>query len=85
MAGVWRLLQVGMASAHPCEDCFYTKLHLGSIEQLPRALNQFLLYAGSTTAIVNATPVRRRDPPPSLSRLGEAAKSTPRGSWSRVL
>jgi Lrp/AsnC family leucine-responsive transcriptional regulator len=46
------------------EDCFYMKLHLASIEELPSVLDQFLLYGETTTSIVNATPVRRRDPPP---------------------
>jgi Lrp/AsnC family leucine-responsive transcriptional regulator len=40
------------------------KLHLASIEELPSVLDQFLLYGETTTSIVNATPVRRRDPPP---------------------
>src|SRR5262252_8300259 len=30
------------------EDCFYIKLHLGSIEELPEVLDRFLLY-GETT------------------------------------
>jgi Lrp/AsnC family transcriptional regulator, leucine-responsive regulatory protein len=46
------------------EDCFYIKLHLGTIEELPEVLDQFLLYGETTTSIVNATPVPRRDPPP---------------------
>jgi Lrp/AsnC family leucine-responsive transcriptional regulator len=46
------------------EDCFYIKLHLGSIEELPNVLDEFLLYGETTTSIVNATPVPRRDPPP---------------------
>ena len=46
------------------EDCFYIKLHLGSIEELPSVLDQFLLYGETTTSIVNATPVARRAPPP---------------------
>ena len=45
------------------EDCFYMKLHLTSIEQLPSVLDRFLLYGETTTSIVNATPVPRRDPP----------------------
>jgi Lrp/AsnC family leucine-responsive transcriptional regulator len=45
------------------EDCFYMKLHLRSIEELPSVLDQFLLYGETTTSIVNATPVARRDPP----------------------
>jgi Lrp/AsnC family leucine-responsive transcriptional regulator len=46
------------------EDCFYMKLHLKSIEELPSVLDQFLLYGETTTSIVNATHVARRDPPP---------------------
>ena len=46
------------------EDCFYIKLHLGAIEELPEVLDRFLLYGETTTSIVNATPVPRRDPPP---------------------
>lgn len=46
------------------EDCFYIKLHLGSIEELPSVLDRFLLHGETTTSIVNATPVPRRDPPP---------------------
>jgi len=46
------------------EDCFYIKLHLGAIEELPEVLDRFLLYGETTTSIVNATPVARRDPPP---------------------
>jgi Lrp/AsnC family leucine-responsive transcriptional regulator len=45
------------------EDCFYMKLHLASIEELPGVLDRFLLYGETTTSIVNATPVPRRDPP----------------------
>jgi Lrp/AsnC family leucine-responsive transcriptional regulator len=45
------------------EDCFYMKVHLGSIEELPSVLDQFVLYGETTTSIVNATPVPRRDPP----------------------
>jgi Lrp/AsnC family leucine-responsive transcriptional regulator len=46
------------------EDCFYIKLHLGAIEELPEVLDRFLLYGETTTSIVNATAVPRRDPPP---------------------
>src|ERR1700729_1904265 len=51
------------------EDCFYIKLHLGSIEELPTVLDQFLLYGETTTSIVNATPVARRDPPAHGKKL----------------
>jgi Lrp/AsnC family transcriptional regulator, leucine-responsive regulatory protein len=47
------------------EDCFYLKLHLRAIEELPAVLDRFLLYGETTTSIVNATPVPRRDPPPA--------------------
>ena len=46
------------------EDCFYMKLHLAAIEELPSVLDRFLLYGETTTSIVNATPVARRYPPP---------------------
>jgi Lrp/AsnC family transcriptional regulator, leucine-responsive regulatory protein len=45
------------------EDCFYMKLHLASIEELSSVLDRFLLHGETTTSIVNATPVARRDPP----------------------
>jgi Lrp/AsnC family leucine-responsive transcriptional regulator len=55
--------QVGECLRITGEDCFYIKLHLGSIEELPSVLDRFLLYGETTTSIVNATPVARRDPP----------------------
>ena len=39
-------------------------VYVNQIEELPSVLDQFLLYGETTTSIVNATPVRRRDPPP---------------------
>ena len=45
------------------EDCFYIRLHLARIEELPAVLDRFLLYGETNTSIVNATPVARRDPP----------------------
>jgi len=45
------------------EDCFYIKLHLRCIEDLPSVLDRFLLHGETTTSIVNATPVARRDLP----------------------
>jgi Lrp/AsnC family leucine-responsive transcriptional regulator len=50
------------------EDCFYMKLHLSSIEELPSVLDRFLLYGETTTSIVNAVAVPRRDPP-AVERL----------------
>lgn len=45
------------------EDCFYLKLHLRSIDELSGLLDRFLLHGQTTTSIVNASPVPRRDPP----------------------
>jgi Lrp/AsnC family leucine-responsive transcriptional regulator len=45
------------------EDCFFLRLHLRSIDELSELLDQFLVYGETTTSIVNATPVPRRDPP----------------------
>ena len=49
------------------EDCFYMKLHLRAIEELPRVLDRFLLYGQTTTSIVNESPIPRRDPPLDVS------------------
>ncbi len=51
------------------EDCFYIKLHLRSIDELPGLLDRFLLYGQTTTSIINDSPIPRRDPPPV--RVGE--------------
>lgn len=45
------------------EDCFFMKVHLRAIEELPRLLDRFLLYGQTTTSIVNESPIPRRDPP----------------------
>jgi len=36
---------------------------LRSIEELAGLLDRFLLYGETTTSVINATPVPRRDPP----------------------
>jgi Lrp/AsnC family transcriptional regulator, leucine-responsive regulatory protein len=46
------------------EDCFYIKLHLREIEELPTILDAFLLYGQTTTSIVNESPIVDRSPPP---------------------
>ncbi|MFL5963026.1 MAG: Lrp/AsnC family transcriptional regulator [Gaiellaceae bacterium] len=46
------------------EDCFFIKVHLRSIDELGSVLDRFLAYGETTTSIVNASPVPRRDPPP---------------------
>jgi Lrp/AsnC family leucine-responsive transcriptional regulator len=45
------------------EDCFYLKVYLRSIDELSTLLDRFLAYGETTTSIVNASPVPRRDPP----------------------
>jgi Lrp/AsnC family leucine-responsive transcriptional regulator len=45
------------------EDCFYIKVHLRSIDDLSALLDRFLAYGETTTSLINASPVPRRDPP----------------------
>jgi Lrp/AsnC family leucine-responsive transcriptional regulator len=45
------------------EDCFFLKIHLRSIDELSSMLDRFLAYGETTTSIVNASPIPRRDPP----------------------
>ena len=55
--------QVGECHRITGEDCFFLKVHLRSIEELSGLLDRFLLYGETTTSIVNASPIPRRDPP----------------------
>jgi Lrp/AsnC family leucine-responsive transcriptional regulator len=45
------------------EDCFYLKIHLRSIDELSAVLDRFLAYGETTTSLINASPIPRRDPP----------------------
>jgi len=45
------------------EDCFHLKVALRSIDELGPLLEHFLDYGETTTSIVNASPIPRRDPP----------------------
>jgi Lrp/AsnC family transcriptional regulator, leucine-responsive regulatory protein len=45
------------------EDCFYIKVYLRSIDELSALLDRFLAHGETTTSIVNASPIPRRDPP----------------------
>ena len=45
------------------EDCFFLKVHLRSIEELGTLLDRFLAYGETTTSLINASPIPRRDPP----------------------
>jgi Lrp/AsnC family leucine-responsive transcriptional regulator len=46
------------------EDCFFLKVHLRSIDDLSAVLDRFLAYGETTTSLINASPIPRRDPPP---------------------
>ena len=45
------------------EDCFYIKVYLRSIDDLSGLLDRFLAYGETTTSLINASPIPRRDPP----------------------
>jgi Lrp/AsnC family transcriptional regulator, leucine-responsive regulatory protein len=45
------------------EDCFYIKIHLRSIDELSSVLDRFLAHGETTTSLINASPIPRRDPP----------------------
>jgi Lrp/AsnC family transcriptional regulator, leucine-responsive regulatory protein len=45
------------------EDCFFLKVHLRSIDDLPGLLDRFLVYGETTTSLIAASPIPRRDPP----------------------
>jgi Lrp/AsnC family leucine-responsive transcriptional regulator len=45
------------------EDCFFLKVQLRSIEELSPLLDRFLVYGQTTTSLINASPIPRRDPP----------------------
>jgi len=45
------------------EDCFYLKVYLRSIDELSGLLDRFLAYGETTTSLINASPIPRRDPP----------------------
>ncbi len=45
------------------EDCFFLKVHLRSIDDLSGLLDRFLVYGETTTSLIAASPIPRRDPP----------------------
>ena len=55
--------EVGECHRITGEDCFFLKVHLRSIEDLSELLDQFLVYGDTTTSLINASPITRRDPP----------------------
>ena len=42
------------------EDCFILKVHLATLEELDRILDQFLAFGQTTTSLVQSTPVAPR-------------------------
>ncbi|MFI5286059.1 MAG: Lrp/AsnC family transcriptional regulator [Candidatus Dormibacteria bacterium] len=55
--------EVGECHRITGEDCFYLKVYLRSIDELTTMLDRFLAYGETTTSIINASPLPRRDPP----------------------
>jgi Lrp/AsnC family transcriptional regulator, leucine-responsive regulatory protein len=48
----------------PDHGRLFIKIHLRSIDDLSLVLDRFLAYGETTTSLVNASPIPRRDPPP---------------------
>ena len=63
-----QILEVAECHRITGEDCFYLKVHLRTIEELSELLDRFLDFGETTTSIVNASPIPRRDPPFRVSR-----------------
>jgi Lrp/AsnC family transcriptional regulator, leucine-responsive regulatory protein len=57
------ITQVGECHRITGEDCFYLTVHLRSIDELSELLDRFLAHGETTTSLINASPVPRRDPP----------------------
>jgi len=55
--------QIGECHRITGEDCFYLKVYLRSIDELSSLLDRFLVYGETTTSLINASPIPRRDPP----------------------
>jgi Lrp/AsnC family transcriptional regulator, leucine-responsive regulatory protein len=55
--------EVGECHRITGEDCFFLTVHLRSIDELGPLLDRFLAYGETTTSLINATPIPRRDPP----------------------
>jgi Lrp/AsnC family leucine-responsive transcriptional regulator len=56
--------EVGECHRITGEDCFFLKVHLRAIDELGELLDRFLAYGETTTSLINASPIERRDPPP---------------------
>jgi Lrp/AsnC family leucine-responsive transcriptional regulator len=71
--------EVGECHRITGEDCFYLKVHLRSIDDLSDLLDRFLAYGDTTTSIVNASPIPRRDPPVAEALDGNGSYVGARG------
>jgi len=45
------------------EDCFVARAHLRSVEDLERVIDEIIPHAMTNTAIIQSSPVERRQPP----------------------
>jgi Lrp/AsnC family leucine-responsive transcriptional regulator len=59
------------------EDCFFIKLHLRGIEELPELLDRFLLYGQTTTSIINGSPIPNRHLPPAREAMPVTDRRAP--------
>jgi Lrp/AsnC family leucine-responsive transcriptional regulator len=55
--------EVGECHRITGEDCFILKVHLRSIDDLGGLLDRFLVFGETTTSLIAASPIARRDPP----------------------
>ncbi len=57
------IAEVGECHRITGEDCFFLKVHLRSIDELSDVLDRFVAVGETTTSLINASPIPRRDPP----------------------
>jgi Lrp/AsnC family transcriptional regulator, leucine-responsive regulatory protein len=66
-----QIREIGECHRITGEDCFYLKVHLRSIDDLSPLLDRFLVYGETTTSLINASPIPRRDPPVVSDQISE--------------
>jgi Lrp/AsnC family leucine-responsive transcriptional regulator len=57
------IAEIGECHRITGEDCFFLTAHLRSIDELGPLLDRFLVYGETSTSLINASPIPRRDPP----------------------
>jgi Lrp/AsnC family leucine-responsive transcriptional regulator len=62
------------------EDCFVARVHVKSVEDLERLIDQIIPHAMTTTSIIQSTLVKRRAPPIALGAAEEPRPSLARSS-----